>query len=638
MTDMLEAALECLGQGWSIIPCSPSTKRPCIDSWKEFQTRQPTHEEVERWFILRPDAHIALITGAISGIVVVDCDNESSQKFAAANDLSSPIRVETRRGVHYYFKHPMDGVRRPPRVGSNAGRNWFHCDGLDFRGDGSYVIIPPSKNYEFHIPYGLDFSDDMPLWVDPLFSEAQIPAATASDFSFADLDLTYSGSHTPALARIKEKADSYGGKIPTGGTGRHDLVFNFLSEACLQFGLGVELENAAREMMDEYFSEPLDEARFRTNMISVRELEKKNHPERFDSSGNYIAHRTSAVEPIHLAEPLAPDEAKLYEPITEQDADALIDEASSHEYLIDPWLRKESITQVYGYSGHGKSMFLTHMMYHLATGTNMGCFEVKKPARVLYLDFENGKATLGNMLKMFADSFGSSHKNYNLWTPFIGRQENIDMKSEEGILEFTKWLINVKPEVVVIDTIRSAFSGLSENSAEEWSRINKLALAIRNKGMAIVMLHHSNKPSDGGLGREAGSTNQLTVLETQIRVTQVFNDAETATNNAGIYAGDIESQPYRMIESSMNSKDANLDVLLEVRYGKVREWTDNHARVQYIGFGTGRTDDKRFVMTSRSPKQRVLSMYDPSRGHDELYISKVLHVPVKTIRNWLETN
>ena len=79
MESTLIAAMEYLDRGWSIIPCSPSTKRPCIDTWKEFQTRQPTVEEVEKWLRLRPDAHLALVTGAISGIVVVDCDNEESK-------------------------------------------------------------------------------------------------------------------------------------------------------------------------------------------------------------------------------------------------------------------------------------------------------------------------------------------------------------------------------------------------------------------------------------------------------------------------------------------------------------------------------------------------------------------------------
>lgn len=626
--------MEYLDLGWSIIPVSPSTKRPCITTWKEFQTRQPTLQEVEAWLKAKPDAHLALVTGALTGIVVVDCDNEEAKRFAADNFLTSPIRVETKRGVHYYFRDPRDGQRRPPRVGCNAGKNWYHCDGLDFRGDGGYVLIPPSKNYEFHVPVGLDFFEDMPLWIDPNFSQ---PEKSADEFDFSTLDLTYAGTITPALTRIQSKADSYlENLIPSGGTGRHDLVFSYASEACLKYGLGDELETAVRDMMDKYFVEPLDESRLRTNLKSVRELEQLNHPERFNSSGQYTGHLTTAIEPISLAPPLDPKEAQNYIPLTEDDASDLIKEASAYDYLVDPWLRKESITQVYGYSGHGKSMFLTHMMYHLSCGVSMGCFEVSKPAKVLYMDFENGKATLGNMLQTFKNSFGSSHGNYNLWTPFVGKKEPIDMRSTEGIQEFTKWLISVKPDVVVIDTIRTAFAGIEENKASEWAHINKLALAIRNKGMAIIMVHHANKPTENGTIKEAGSTNQLTVLETQIKITQVFTDKETANQNSGMYSGDIESRPYEKLMEEMDNHGASIDVVMEVRFGKVREWTDNHQRTQYIAFGTSNTDDKRYVITSMSPKQRVYVMFDPSRGHNETYISRTLHIPSKTIRKWLE--
>ena len=98
----------------------------------------------------------------------------------------------------------------------------------------------------------------------------------------------------------------------------------------------------------------------------------------------------------------------------------------------------------------------------------------------------------------------------------------------------------MKPDVVVIDTIRTAYPGLLENSADEWAKVNQLAVRLQNAGYAVILVHHSNKPSENGVGREAGSTNQLTVLETQIRVTQVYQDEETARQNAAIHDGSYE--------------------------------------------------------------------------------------------------
>ena len=72
MEETLNAAMEYLDRGWSIIPCSPKTKRPCIDTWKEFQTRQPTVEEVEKRLNKRKDSDSYVLPLRNGGIVVLD--------------------------------------------------------------------------------------------------------------------------------------------------------------------------------------------------------------------------------------------------------------------------------------------------------------------------------------------------------------------------------------------------------------------------------------------------------------------------------------------------------------------------------------------------------------------------------------
>ena len=115
----LDAALEYLERGWSIIPIKPEGKRPAI-KWREYQDRLPTEDEVNGWWGQWPNYDIAIVTGAISGLVVVDCDNEDALHAAFDAGMRSPIRVKTKRGVHLYFEHPKDGVRRGPRAGVNS--------------------------------------------------------------------------------------------------------------------------------------------------------------------------------------------------------------------------------------------------------------------------------------------------------------------------------------------------------------------------------------------------------------------------------------------------------------------------------------------------------------------------------------
>ena len=53
-------------------------KRPVLTNWKEFQTRLPTHEEIDKWWTDYPSSCVAVVTGKISNITVLDVDAGAS--------------------------------------------------------------------------------------------------------------------------------------------------------------------------------------------------------------------------------------------------------------------------------------------------------------------------------------------------------------------------------------------------------------------------------------------------------------------------------------------------------------------------------------------------------------------------------
>ena len=198
-----------------------------------------------------------------------------------------------------------------------------------------------------------------------------------------------------------------------------------------------------------------------------------------------------------------------------------------------------------------------------------------------------------------------------IWAPFHDERD-MNLLTDAGIKNFERWIKSTNPTHIVIDTIRSAFPGLQENSAEQWSYINQLCLKLRNAGLVVWLLHHSNKPSEGtASGREAGSSNQLTVLETQMKVTQVFWDKETAEVKAGLYEGDLPSSPFADIQSSLVPSGERIEVMMQVRFGKVREWSDAHEPVYNIAFvGDPDTETVR-IISPRTAKQRAISFAKP---------------------------
>lgn len=131
---MLDEALNYRRMNLSVIPVGPD-KRPLI-SWKEYQDRHATEEEITAWWTRQPNANIGIVTGKISGITVLDCDSDEAIAEFQKVKIGMPPAVKTPRGMHYYYKYE-DGDRNTVKVGNLD---------MDIRGEGGYVVAPPSIN------------------------------------------------------------------------------------------------------------------------------------------------------------------------------------------------------------------------------------------------------------------------------------------------------------------------------------------------------------------------------------------------------------------------------------------------------------------------------------------------------------
>ena len=138
MTDnlLLDAALEYLDQGFSVIPVKQSDKRPYV-KWEAFQHRLPTADEIEHWWSSWPDANVAIICGEISGIFCVDADGPAGIQWMNTHLPKTGVYSVTSKGVHAIYRIPEDkrvqnAVRLAPEV--------------DIRGSGGYFVAPPSRH------------------------------------------------------------------------------------------------------------------------------------------------------------------------------------------------------------------------------------------------------------------------------------------------------------------------------------------------------------------------------------------------------------------------------------------------------------------------------------------------------------
>lgn len=125
-------------------PIEKRGKRPAIDAWKEFQTRYATDEELVKWFS-DGKRNIGIVTGKLSGLTVVDFDTAEAIELAKEKGFPKGPLVKTARGFHAYCRYE-EGHRNFQK---KAG-----LPGIDLRGEGGYVVAPPSihatgKAYEW---------------------------------------------------------------------------------------------------------------------------------------------------------------------------------------------------------------------------------------------------------------------------------------------------------------------------------------------------------------------------------------------------------------------------------------------------------------------------------------------------------
>ena len=161
---LLECALQFAERKWHVFPLHSVQDSRCTcgrDCGKNagkhprvkggFKVATTDARQIEAWWQKWPDSNIGIATGAVSGIVVIDIDGANGlatlQALVAQHGAlpQTPI-VKTARGWHLYFAMPATCAPIPCSTGK----------GLDVRGDGGYVVAPPSRHASGHVYHWCD--------------------------------------------------------------------------------------------------------------------------------------------------------------------------------------------------------------------------------------------------------------------------------------------------------------------------------------------------------------------------------------------------------------------------------------------------------------------------------------------------
>jgi hypothetical protein len=162
MSLLVESALQYAGRGWAVFPCQPRGKAPVTSNG--FHAATTDIARISSWWRSAPECNIGIATGKRSGFFVFDVDGADGEASLRAleqqhGQLPTTVEVITGNGRHCYF-------RSAQKIKCSAG---IIGTGLDVRGDGGFVLAPPSLHPSGHAyVWSVDGTDQIveaPEWM-----------------------------------------------------------------------------------------------------------------------------------------------------------------------------------------------------------------------------------------------------------------------------------------------------------------------------------------------------------------------------------------------------------------------------------------------------------------------------------------
>lgn len=465
-SQMLEHALEYLQLGYPVFPvCSPAMgqhrhrnatctsvgKRPLV-AWEPYQTRLPTINEVRKWWSDWPLANIGMPTGQLSGVVVLDADSGDAKKLAMEQggvDRTPAVFTGKPGGIHFWLAHPGDTV-------SNFARK---RPGLDFRGDGGYVLVPPSRHVSGAYYRWVDGTAALtpapvPQWLlDLLRGTSGSPSSDEQDASADALDLNAILTGVPEGARDSAMW-SLACKLRNDNVERRYAEF-MVRQAALAcdppFDEAIALEKVARAY-DKY--EP--EATF-TVGGAVR------LPENAPAGGTYPMQQIGTLLDMQI-----------------EDADC----------LVDGIFWADRVTWAFSDPNSGKTLFLLALFLHIAAGKPFHGHAVSQ-GPVIVFEEDSPLSVIAEYVEMLADIYEIELDNLPFW---INKTQGLRIVDSTGIQIVTDAIANCpqKPVAVLFDACERLVPS-DRFTTKELDPLTRLFQWLLSDRITPAMIDHTNK-------------------------------------------------------------------------------------------------------------------------------------------------
>lgn len=470
--DRLDYALHyALEWGWAVIPlhsiaagfCTCGNPQ-CRSAGKHPRTARGVHDatrdatQIRKWWTTWPDANIGVATGPVSGIVVLDVDPRHGGD-RSMRDLfpDEPITIVQRTGsggLHYFFRYPPGATIR-----NSAGRL---APGLDIRGEGGYVVVPPSNHISGRYCWLTEEGELAPL-PPPLMALLVSPNGHNGERTLVATSPAPVPDVVPEGAR-NQTLTSLAGTMRRRG----------FSEAAIAAALLAENERICRP--------PLPEGEVRRIARSVARYDAPDFP--------IVDEQTSFDRVVStLGEFLA--------------------RPRERGELIACELRRREVGMIVSETNQGKSTLARNIAVSLCAGYGFGSLAPRppQPRRVLLIDSESSADRLSEDLATMISAFTPEdqervRENLRIINEAEWRGEMFSLTRH--IDELNAYLLRSPVDLVIVDTITANFDLHNENDNAEVSRraMKPLLRLARVADCAVLTIHHKGKPKlEEGLTR-----------------------------------------------------------------------------------------------------------------------------------------
>jgi hypothetical protein len=466
---LLFAALTYAQRGKPVFPCKPDKTPHTSHGFHDAAVNEDT---IRGWWSRWPDAIIGMPTGRPSGCIVADLDIDLTRGIDgrdAWQTLSAPhAEIDTREvitprgGAHLYFQIP-EGVE----IRNSASKIG---PGIDIRGEGGYVILPPSVTPAGE--YMLEASStrevaEMPPWLVKLLISKDSAPKPISSTNIAEYvgDVVIEGGRNHALA-------SHAGLLRKAGLEPNEILAALL------------VRN------NERCKPPLPRDEVELIAWSSGRWEKGD-PDVF----------TGAV-PAPVPVPTVDDAQPKFvaSPVSE------ILARPRPIWLVRNVLPATGVGVMYGASGSGKTFAMLDLSFAIVRGerwfdarTRAGAVVYIATEGALRMRVEAYMAAKGVAAEAL-DGFAAIESSINLL-------DATGQEVAELIHAINAYAEHIKRPVVAvnIDTLNRAMPGGNENASEDMGRAVSAASAIGNAvGCLVNFVHHSGK--DGSKGSRGHSS------------------------------------------------------------------------------------------------------------------------------------